>query len=634
MKKREFKMIIAILALQIVVMVAVYLFVNTAITANIKNSTTKSMETIVQERSKIIENYIYETESYLTAFSRGGEVADLLKHQGDMAATKRAQKYTEVFSKDRDNVEGIYISAWDSHVLTHTNANVVGIYTREGDSLRSLQQSMKDAEGVYNTGILISPASGEQVIAIYRACYDENNRHIGFVGGGIFTQGLVDTLDKMPAEGMNQLKYCMVNVNTGEYLFHADKERINTVAEEPYVQDIIQKIKSDETHSVGSLVYQDTVDKEEYMAAYSYIPDRDWVFIITDPSSEIFSSLTRIRIQLIVICAIGVLLLTLLTSLIINSLLKSLQKVITTLGLCCNTINEKTEELYDHSDHLVESVTENTATVEELSASLESTDNFMESVRDNVENISSSMDMLLATMKKSVEASENLIVSSEKMTVQSKEAYASSIKTFEETKNGVEKTMKRMEAIVEINKMADGILNLAKQTNLLSLNALLEAARAGEAGKGFNVVAKEIGDLAGTVSEMATEISEMCENIDASVEETRKCFDLIMQFLEQTVMKQFGSFSEQSHEYGEAVMTIQQNIRNLDKETDSLRNSLLGISENIHAVKTITHENGIAVGMIAEKNINTSKIAEKIQSQSDDNKELVIQLESIIKEFG
>lgn len=633
-KKRAVKMIVAILVLQMIVMAIVYLFVDSSITSNIKNSTIKSMETIAQERSEMIENYIEETERYLTAFSRGGEVQALLKNPEDVEAVKRAQAYTEVFSKDRDDLEGIYISSWDSHVLTHTNAKVVGIYTRKDEALAALQESLKAAEGVYNAGIVLSPASGEQVISIYRGCFDQNNQPIGLVGGGIFTQGLVDTLDKLPAEGMEKLRYCMVKVDTGEYLFHDDKERINTVAEEEHIQNILKTIQSDRNTRFGSLVYQDEADGEEYIASYSYMGDRDWAFIITDPSDEVFQALRKVKIQLAVICIVGVLLLTLLTALIINYLLKSLKKVVDTLSLCYGAISAKTKELYSHSDHLVESVTENTATVEELSASLESTDHFMESVRDNVESIDTSMDLLLDSMKKSVDSSEDLIASAQKITCQSKEAYSSSIVTFEETKSGVAKTMERMEAIVEINKLADVIMNLAKETNLLSLNALLEAARAGEAGKGFNVVAKEIGDLANTVTEMAAEISGMCEKIDASVEETGKCFDAIIMFLEETVMKQFGSISQQSQEYGDAVAAIRQNIMNLDKETESLRNALRGISENIHAVKGITHENGIAVSMIADMNVNTAQIAESIQAQSDDNKKLVVQLENIIKEFG
>ena len=257
----------------------------------------------------------------------------------------------------------------------------------------------------------------------------------------------------------------------------------------------------------------------------------------------------------------------------------------------------------------------------------------MESVKDKVSNIDQWMIELLDDMKKSVELSESLIDSSGKMAVQSQNAYESCNTTFEETKKVVEETMQRMSDISEINKMADTILDIAKQTNLLSLNAALEAARAGAAGKGFAVVANEIGELARTSTTTASDILLMCENINKSVKEVRECFDTIMQFMEQTVMKQFGCFSEQSHEYSDVVGIMQSDIKKLDQSTDSLKTSLNEISENIYAVKEITHENGIAIGMIATKNMETSKIADKVKGQSDGNKELIEQLEKIIVQF-
>lgn len=633
MKKRSFRMIVTILILQILVMSVVYIFVDVSISSNIKNNTIKSMETIVQERSKIIENYISETENYLTAYSRASDITDLLNHPEDAQIVAKAQKYTEKFSQDREYLEGIYASEWDTHVLAHTNPKAVGIYTRKDESLKALQESLLAAEGVFNTGILISPASGEQVISIYRACYDENENPIGFVGGGVYTQGLIDTLDNLPTEGMQQLQYCMVNAETGEYIFHEDKDKINTVAENNYIKDILKNLNAGEGESFGYLVYEEETTGEEYLASYNYMKDEGWVFIINDPYAEVFQSLKNVRMQLLGICIAGILILTVFTNRIISYLMKSLQKTVETLGLCCNSINEKTEELYSHSDYLVGSVTENSATIDQLSASLESTDNIMESVKGKVEDIDHWMEMLLDDMKKSVESSDILIDSSGKMAEQSQNAYASSRTTFEETKKVVQETMQRMEDISEINKMADGILDIAKQTNLLSLNAALEAARAGAAGKGFAVVANEIGELARTSTTTASDILQMCENINESVDEVRRCFDTIMQFMEQTVMRQFGSFAEKSHEYSEAVGMIQKNIMRLDQSTDSLRNSLKEISENIYAVKEITHENGVAIGMISGKNMDTSKIADKIQGQSDSNKELVEQLEKIIEHF-
>ena len=120
---------------------------------------------------------------YLTAYSRAGEIKQLLLNPADEDAVVSAQKYTEVYSSDIEHLEGIYVSEWDAHVLAHTNAAVVGITTREGDSLKKLQESMIAAEGVYNVGIIFSPASGQQIISMYRACMDSNGQPAGLVGG-------------------------------------------------------------------------------------------------------------------------------------------------------------------------------------------------------------------------------------------------------------------------------------------------------------------------------------------------------------------------------------------------------------------------------------------------------------------
>ena len=61
----------------------------------------------------------------------------------------------------------------------------------------------------------------------------------GVVGGiGIFTSGLVEKLNHLPLDGMTQAQYYLINVKTGEYIFHPDAEKITTVANE-----IVDKIK-------------------------------------------------------------------------------------------------------------------------------------------------------------------------------------------------------------------------------------------------------------------------------------------------------------------------------------------------------------------------------------------------------
>ncbi len=680
MKKKNIGIVAVMVCAQIIVMVIVflfvYLFMNSAMTNNIKTNVIQSMETIAQERSQLIENYVEEAENYLTAYSRAGEITALLKAPQDAAATAAAQAYTEKFSSDRAYLEGIYASEWNTHVLAHTNAAVVGITTREGDPLKALQDAMLAADGVYNTGIIISPASGAQIISMYRACLDESGNPIGLVGGGIFTDGLVATLDALPKGGMEQLQYYMVNVNTGEYIFNGDPELIATVAEEAYISEILDAVRSGGASSTDILNYED--NGTEYMAAYNYMADRGWVFIITDPASELFASVRQVRLILFLICLVGVLVMMVFTYVSINFLIKpvkvsgdilgkvkdgdisyqpdiqkftarndelgsiaqatdvliqSLQEVVETLGQCCYSLKEKTDELDDYSYKLVDCVTDNTATIEQLSASLGSTEQVVSDVHEKVTGIDQWVSETLENLQNSIKSSNVLIDSSHEMRRQAQEAYENSRKTFGETKQAVQDAMLRLQDISQINAMTDNILNIASQTNLLSLNASIEAARAGEAGRGFAVVAGEIGNLAETSTTTASNIQSICNNANESVDVVRDCFDRILQFLEGTVMEEFKQFAESADQYSIAVDGIRQDIMNLDASTDTLSSSLQRISDSVSSVKKIAEENECAIDVIADKSGTTKEIADEIRVQSDNNKQLIKELEKIINRF-
>ena len=118
--KVTYKITRAVLVAQIIIFAVLYMFVESTNTKSIRESTINSMKTIVDERSQIIENYVHETESYLTAYSRAGEIKKLLLDPTDEKAAAEAQKYTEVYSGDIENLEGIYVSEWNTHVLAHT----------------------------------------------------------------------------------------------------------------------------------------------------------------------------------------------------------------------------------------------------------------------------------------------------------------------------------------------------------------------------------------------------------------------------------------------------------------------------------------------------------------------------------
>ena len=134
------KITASVIALQIIVMLLLSYFVITSTSNGTKETVVNNMEAITQERAQIVLNYVKETEGILTAYSRAGEITALLQNPTNEQATIAAQKYTEKFSADVDNLEGLYASEWNTHVLAHTNAGVVGITTREGEPLKALRR--------------------------------------------------------------------------------------------------------------------------------------------------------------------------------------------------------------------------------------------------------------------------------------------------------------------------------------------------------------------------------------------------------------------------------------------------------------------------------------------------------------
>ncbi|MDE5939333.1 MAG: methyl-accepting chemotaxis protein [Lachnospiraceae bacterium] len=680
MKKLRFglstKIIACILTVQIVVMGAMVLFIGNTITNNTRQSTTNNMETVVEERSRIIENYVREVEQTLTAYSRAGEILAVLKNPTDEAAVAAAQAYTEKFSADVSNLEGFYVSEWNTHVLAHTNAAVVGITTREGEPLKALQDALLAADGVYNTGIIISPASGQQIVSIYRAVFDESGSPVGLVGGGVFTTGLIQLLDSLTMQGMENAEYRMVNVANGQYIFCEDSEKVATEAGEEYIRSLCAKYAGTAENAMGFTEY--TENDQENIATYYYMANRGWLFIVSDSAAEIFATTNRLKqtMMLMVVAALVVLLVV--SGVIIRGLMNplraieesivalqkfniadnpviqkhvrrgdelgsiavatdglihSLQTISDTLNDCSRSLNEKAESMRDSAESLADGTSDNIAVTQELSASMDNTSTLVQNVNMEIDSINHLVESVLEGIKASVSTSDHVIGSAIDMKDEADFAYRNGEEKLSETKAAVEEAIEKLKSLTKINELAAEILSIAGKTNLLSLNASIEAARAGEAGKGFAVVAGSIANLAETSKDTASSIQDICGEANSSIATVNSCFESIISFIEQEVVAQFKDFAERSTDYSEAVGGIRDKLDEMLEAIGRLESSVTQIAENASDVGMIMLENQTAIGTIVQKNETTAMIAGTTQDQSIQNREMADHLGEIVGKF-
>lgn len=162
-----------------------YATTQSGMTSLMKTSAQNSMKSSLNSQTTLIGEYVAHQEDLLREFSVSPVIADYLKDINNKDKQQKAQKYTESYYKGLDNWEGLYAGEWNTHVVTHSDPKIVGMTTRKGDELKQLQDAMTSANGLYDAGIIISPASQKLTLSMYCPVFDTDGTSIlGYVGGG------------------------------------------------------------------------------------------------------------------------------------------------------------------------------------------------------------------------------------------------------------------------------------------------------------------------------------------------------------------------------------------------------------------------------------------------------------------
>ena len=203
-----------------------------------------------------------------------------------------------------------------------------------------------------------------------------------------------------------------------------------------------------------------------------------------------------------------------------------------------------------------------------------------------------------------------------------------------ENQKNIKKALDDLQTLTKIDEMATQILDITSQTNLLSLNASIEAARAGEAGKGFAVVAGEIGNLAASSSNTATQIQTICNETKENITNIEQCFNQVILFLQDDVQQQFSEFVTATKDYYESVQELQIIISNIADASQTFVDTVNTIQTQIRKVSDVPTEDSIQSEDIIEKSKQTQDTTEAMTMIITKNRENANSINHIVDQFS
>ncbi len=547
-------------------MTLLWLVVSTNAASVVKNDITNQMTDAVESRAAIIDEYVLSAEEYMSAFALASEVHDLLLNPHDPSLLELAQKYTEDFASIKGVFEGLYIATPETHVLTHISQDAIGMTTRSGESLKTFQDTILSRHELTNLGVMKSPGTGSMILSMYYPIF-EGEQCIGYVGAGVYASHLIDSLLNLDIKGLPNSEYVFLTVDTGVYLYHEDDALLNTETTDIGYQEIIQRLREDDSTQASTYSYRDENGVRQ-LVVYKYLKDRDWVFMVRDNAAEVYVAVTNVRVLVGVLCAavaVTVILITLLMLRREGKDLMMVEQAISSLGDLNLSADKELELFYSRSDEigLIAQTTHRVCTClrktiddvgrilseiadgnlavdvtanesyyigdfKVLSASLQSIHaNLVNIIRDisqvagevdtSAELVSSGAQALAQGTVEQATSVDGLMSNMTAITaqIQTSTVRCGSARELVDRATGytaeADTKMEHLTAATrninqsstQIGTIIKTIEDIAFQTNILSLNAGVEAARAGTAGKGFSVVADEVRSLAAKSAEAA-----------------------------------------------------------------------------------------------------------------------------------
>lgn len=478
--------------------------------------------------------------------------------------------------------------------------------------------------------------------------------------------GYANNLSDVKLEGMDSA-YMYVVQNDGTMLYHPTKEKVGQPVENAVIKGVVQQLQDGK--KPGTAVVEYDFNGTTKYSAYTILNNEN-ILVLTADESEALAGITTVTGVAVGISAIVVLLAIIICFILGRRLMRPLVNVSTIIEEIANgdinadfgmvketndeigLIIEKMKELTQSLGNIVGKIRNSSDTMSANSYELNDTSSqtlaanneiskAVEDVAEGSTGMAASISKInenlleMSNETKDINESVNEIRNQTTAVQDSSKIMNDKIKSMQDSSQkmdeGISAISKRIETVNttvdKVSNIVSVIEEISSETNLLSLNASIEAARAGDAGKGFAVVAQEIRVLSDNTN---TELENIKQIISSLVEECRYCVQASGTIVEdnakqkeeiKAVLDEFGSLDEQIQKTAEKADEIEELVTAMIELNDDITKSSNSLTDVSAANAAATEEMNANIEELNAMMNGVSEMAGNMNDESDGLKE-------------
>lgn len=478
--------------------------------------------------------------------------------------------------------------------------------------------------------------------------------------------GYANNLSDVKLEGMDSA-YMYVVQNDGTMLYHPTKEKVGQPVENAVIKGVVQQLQDGK--KPGTTVVEYDFNGTTKYSAYTILNNEN-ILVLTADESEALAGITTVTGVAVGIIAIVVIIAIIISFIMGRRLMRPLVKVSTIIEDVANgnieadfsvvkesndeigLIIEKMKELTQSLGSIVGKIRNSSDTMSSNSYELNDTSSqtlaanneiskAVEDVAEGSTGMAASISKInenlleMSNETKDINASVDEIKNQTVAVQDSSKIMNDKIKSMQDSSHkmdeGISAISKRIETVNttvdKVSNIVSVIEEISSETNLLSLNASIEAARAGDAGKGFAVVAQEIRVLSDNTN---TELENIKQIISSLVEECRYCVQASGTIVEdnakqkeeiKAVLDEFGSLDEQIQKTAEKADEIEELVTAMIELNDDITKSSNSLTDVSAANAAATEEMNANIEELNAMMNGVSEMAGQMNDESDGLKE-------------